>query len=343
VLGLADAAGPLMAYLQYESAPDFQAIAASSLADIARRPDTGPTIAAEIRKALLEATKDRSRQVREAAFGALVRLPKPPQGLAEKIFESLYEEDPASTLDLIAKMGPAGGPAGWEVESALENPEPIVRWRAILCMVKIQAGRFSQMLSDPTPYVRATAAAGLRARGRRSLLANSAQLEKAVRQESDDSARHAIDAAWNALQEAGCAEEWFDSLEIEVSTPPVTEENLRIQTPPGKDLQTRLSEYVYILASPSGELTVELASDVSRKMIAGEIGEENPWFVVYQEDHSDHLLAGARRSVLRIKSQAELMAIVDAANPGWKERLENRPPTSSKPVATRPDRETEAP
>jgi HEAT repeat protein len=338
VLGLAEASRPLVELLRNDNDSTVRAAAAASLAGIAREPETGPTIAAAIRESLLEALGDRSRRVREAVFEALTRLPKPPRDLANMIFEGLYEEDPVSAMDLIAELGPAGSSGAANVRKALEHPEYIVRWRAIRCLVKIESGRFSQMLADPEPVVRAQAAAGLRYQGRSALLASSESIQKAVRLEDDDWAQNTLDTVWNALQEARCAEDWFARLEIQTTSPPVSEKPV-VAKAPAKDLQTRLSEYVYILASPTGELTVELASDASRMMAAGEIGEKDPRFIVYREDHGDSLLASARKSVLKIKSQAELAAIVDAANPGWKERLNRRPPQGAKPRAAAPPKQ----
>ncbi len=186
-----------------DPSPRVAATAASSLADIARSPDTS----AKLRAGILDVLEWRlehgeiNDERRISTYGALSRLPNPPDDLAKTIFENLFDDFPTSTLSLIGGMGRAGSPASYQVAQVLKNEDPALRVQVIRCLAKIGSGTIYTALEDPSPQVRAAAADALRHLG---LGGTTAAIEKAARVEVDPIALEAVDALWNTAADAEC-------------------------------------------------------------------------------------------------------------------------------------------
>jgi hypothetical protein len=342
VLGSAAGAPTLTRLVREDPQPKVRAAAASALVDIVRDPDGAAKLQVDVPDVLRRTLEVRNDLVRIAVLGAMARLPRPPSDLPTLILAELYEEHPVYALSLIASLGPAGRFAAREIEKALEHPDPTVRARAIGCLTAVGWSGFGSMLQDASPVVRAAAADGLRQLGRRSLTATTAQLERAARVESDPTARAAIDAAWETLDDIRCSDEWLARLEVEARRPEVVAGQSRPVVPSESHLE-QLRGIVSILGTPDGRLKVELASDVFLRTLAGQEDEDGPWFIVYQEVCGDFLVANTRRSELRGRPDDELAAFVESANPGWREHLAEHPEQPYGMPARRADESQPAP
>jgi hypothetical protein len=279
-------------------------VAASSLAVIARSPDTSARFREATRDALEswlddEVLLDDARRL--SIYAALSMLPNPPDELAREIFQYFFDDHPSYTLSLIAGTGSAGRWAESLVEGVLENDDPELRVQAVHCLSQLGSWKIYTALEDPSPRVRAAAAESLRKDGPGG---TSAAIDKAVRVETDPVAAEAIDALWNTAADAEC-------VKALKKTP----------TPTPKPTATPLPD----------RYEISVLSDPSLGLIVSARWDRRPgWWqavgmVVWTEVYPDAESADTRLKQLESMTQEELRTLADEKHPGWREKAQNRP------------------